>query len=88
MFAAFTHGVIHSLLQPPPDIEALRVYLLLPECSVYQNGEQFENIVIPFSEAILRLSTDARKVLSKFARQENVLKSCQWVNLCNCMSWF
>lgn len=66
LFAAFTHGVIHSLLQPPPDIEALRVYLLLPECSVYQNGEQFENIVIPFSEAILRLSTDARKVLMRW----------------------
>ena len=72
MFAAFTRGVIHSLLQSPPDIEALRVYLLLPECSVYQKEEQFDAIVIPFSEAILRLTTDAGKVLSKFAhiRQE------------------
>jgi len=65
MFAAITRGVIHSLLQSPPDIEALRVYLLLPECSVYQREEHYDAIVIPFSEAILRLSADAGKVLSE-----------------------
>lgn len=66
LFDAFTRGVIHSLLQSPPDIEALRVYLLLPECSIYRNGEQFDSIVIPFSEAILRLSADAGKVLRRW----------------------
>ena len=65
MFAAITRGVIHSLLQSPPDIEALRVYLLLPECSVYQREEHYDAIVIPFSEAILRLSAEAGKVLSE-----------------------
>ena len=65
MFAAITRGVIHSLLQSPPDIEALRVYLLLPECSVYQKEEHYDAIVIPFSQAILRLSADAGKVLSE-----------------------
>ena len=65
MFAAITRGVIHSLQQSPPDIEALRVYLLLPECSVYQREEHYDAIVIPFSEAILRLSAEAGKVLSE-----------------------
>ena len=58
--------MIHSLQQPPPDIEALRVYLLLPECSVYQKDEHYDAIVVPFSEAILKLSADAGKVLSEF----------------------
>ena len=67
MFDAIKRGVIHSLQQPPPDIEALRVYLLLPECSVYQKeAGHYADIVIPFSEAILRLSADAGKVLSEF----------------------
>jgi len=67
MFDAIKRGVIHSLQQPPPDIEALRVYLLLPECSVYQKeAGHYDDIVIPFSEAILRLSADAGKVLSEF----------------------
>ena len=65
MFDAITRGVIHSLLQSPPDIEALRVYLLLPECSVYKREEHYDAIVIPFSEAILRLSAEAGKVLSE-----------------------
>ena len=66
MFDAIKRGVIHSLQQPPPDIEALRVYLLLPEFSVYQKEEHYDDIVIPFSEAILKLSADAGKVLSEF----------------------
>lgn len=65
MFDAIKQGVVHSLQQPPPDIEALRVYLLLPECSVYQREEHYDAIVIPFSEAILKLSADAGKVLSE-----------------------
>ena len=66
MFNAIKQGVVHSLQQPPPDIEALRVYLLLPEFSIYQKEEQYDAIVIPFGEAILRLSVDARKVLSEY----------------------
>ena len=67
MFDAIKRGVIHSLQQPPPDVEALRVYLLLPECSVYQKeAGHYDDIVIPFSEAILRLSAAAGKVLSEF----------------------
>ena len=66
LFDAIKKGVIHSLQQPPPDIEALRVYLLLPECSVYKKEEHYDTIVIPFSEVILRLSAEAGKVLSEF----------------------
>ncbi|CAH3029533.1 unnamed protein product [Porites evermanni] len=66
MFNAIKQGVVHSLQQPPPDIEALRVYLLLPEFSIYQKEEQYDAIVIPFGEAILRLSVDAGKVLRRW----------------------
>jgi len=75
MFAAITRGVIHSLQQSPPDIEALRVYLLLPECSVYQQEKHYDAIVIPFSEAILRLSANAGKVLSESLFTKQVLSS-------------
>ena len=67
MFNTIKQGVVHSLQQPPPDIEALRVYLLLPEFSIYQKEEQYDAVVIPFGEAILRLSVDAGKVLSEYA---------------------
>ncbi|XP_068736455.1 probable E3 ubiquitin-protein ligase HERC4 isoform X1 [Montipora capricornis] len=66
LFDAIKKGVIHSLQQPPPDIEALRVYLLLPECSVYKKEEHYDTIVIPFSEVILRLSAEAGKVLRRW----------------------
>lgn len=66
LFDAVKKGVLHSLQHPPPDIEALRVYLLLPECSVYKREEHYDAIIIPFSEVILRLSAEAGKVLSKF----------------------
>lgn len=66
LFDAVKKGVLHSLQHPPPDIEALRVYLLLPECSVYRREEHYDAIIIPFSEVILRLSAEAGKVLSKF----------------------
>lgn len=81
MFAAITRGVIHSLQQSPPDIEALRVYLLLPECSVYQQEEHYDAIVIPFSEAILRLSANAGKVLSESLFTKQVLSSINDVKI-------
>ena len=67
MFVAVTRHVIYSLVHRPPDIEDLRVYLLLPEFSVHQKKEdfKFDKIVIPFSEAILKLSAEALKVLSE-----------------------
>lgn len=66
LFDAVKKGVLHSLQHPPPDIEALRVYLLLPECSVYKREEHYDAIIIPFSEVILRLSAEAGKVLRRW----------------------
>jgi len=81
MFAAITRGVIHSLQQSPPDIEALRVYLLLPECSVYQQEEHYDAIVIPFSEAILRLSANAGKVLSESLLTKQIISNINDVKI-------
>lgn len=78
MFDAIKQGVVHSLQQPPPDIEALRVYLLLPECSVYQREEHYDAIVIPFSEAILKLSADAGKVLSELLLLSTPIPPSSW----------
>ena len=80
MFNAIKQGVVHSLQQPPPDIEALRVYLLLPEFSIYQKEEQYDAIVIPFGEAILRLSVDAGKVLSEY---ENLMPHSRQLKMLN-----
>ena len=66
MFSAIRDGIIPSLNHRPPDIETLRLYILLPECSIYGKVECYKAVVIPFSEAILRLSTEAARVLSKY----------------------
>ncbi|EDO34592.1 predicted protein [Nematostella vectensis] len=52
--------------QQPPDIEALRVYLMLPENGIMLDKECFMEVVIPFADSILRLSPEAQKVLRRW----------------------
>ncbi|KAK3696531.1 hypothetical protein QZH41_015897 [Actinostola sp. cb2023] len=52
--------------QQPPDIEALRVYLILPELELISTKHCYNNIVIPFAKTIMRLKAEALRVLSRW----------------------
>ena len=46
--------LIPSLPESPPDIEALRLYIMLPECEILHKEANYQSIDIPFGEAILQ----------------------------------
>ena len=62
---ALTNELFPSLTQSPPDIEVLRLYLVLPECHLFQKSGMQE-IPLRFAEKVLGLKNNASKVLDKW----------------------
>ena len=60
-----TNQLFPSLTQSPPDIEVLRLYLVLPECHLFQKSGMQE-IPLKFAEKVLGLKNNASKVLNKW----------------------
>lgn len=58
--------LIPNLPDNPPDIEALRIYLFLPECLLFDNGEYYSTIAIPFARKCNGLLGGALKVLNNW----------------------
>lgn len=42
-----------------PCFEALRIYLVLPFCHIFENEESFETVTAPFAQAATRLKKTA-----------------------------
>ncbi|KAG7264668.1 hypothetical protein CRUP_038842 [Coryphaenoides rupestris] len=60
-----------SLLIPqlpcsPPDVEAMRIYLILSECPALQDASNYISLSIPLAMAILRLDPNPSKVLDNW----------------------
>ncbi|KAK3573583.1 hypothetical protein QTP86_028178 [Hemibagrus guttatus] len=55
--------LIPNLCSCPPDIEALRLYLILPECPLFKNPNNYITLTIPFAKAVIDLSSAPLKVL-------------------------
>lgn len=49
-----------------PDVEAMRMYLILPECSLFDQPKYYDTLIVPFGQAIVSLDKTAAKFLSKF----------------------
>ncbi|CAG9769467.1 unnamed protein product [Ceutorhynchus assimilis] len=59
--------IVHKQLVPdPPDVESLRIYLLLPLYHEFNNSKQFVKLQKPFASAMLRLKESARKVVGSW----------------------
>ena len=58
--------LIPNLPDNPPDIEALRIFLFLPECLLFDNKEFYSTIAIPFARKCNGLSGGALKVLNNW----------------------
>jgi hypothetical protein len=52
-------SILLSLPETAPCFEALRIYLILPFCHVFENEECFETVTAPFAQAVTRLKKTA-----------------------------
>uniref|UniRef100_A0A671SKA1 HECT and RLD domain containing E3 ubiquitin protein ligase 3 n=1 Tax=Sinocyclocheilus anshuiensis TaxID=1608454 RepID=A0A671SKA1_9TELE len=71
MKPSFATKSFESLLIPqlpcsPPDVEAMRIYLILSECPALQDSKNYISLTIPLAMAILRLDANPSKVLDNW----------------------
>ncbi|XP_077351382.1 putative E3 ubiquitin-protein ligase HERC4 isoform X2 [Festucalex cinctus] len=59
-------NLIPRLSNSPPDIEALRLYLTLPECPLFSDPNNYVTISIPFAKSLLNLKEAALRVLGNW----------------------
>ncbi|XP_056291834.1 probable E3 ubiquitin-protein ligase HERC4 [Pseudoliparis swirei] len=64
--ASLEKNLIPRLSPSPPDIEALRLYLTLPECALFRDRNNYVTIAIPFAKALLSLKEAPLKVLGNW----------------------
>lgn len=63
--ASLEKNLIPRLSNSPPDIEALRLYLTLPECALFSDRNNYVTIAIPFAKSLLSLKEAPLKVLGR-----------------------
>ncbi|XP_008265833.1 probable E3 ubiquitin-protein ligase HERC3 [Oryctolagus cuniculus] len=66
---SFESCLIPQLSSSPPDVEAMRIYLILPEFPLLQDSKYYISLTIPLAMAILRLDTNPSKVLDNWWSQ-------------------
>ena len=59
------NDLVKNLRKMPPDLECLRVYLLLPEIALYEEPLNRYSYIADVGEKILELDTDAQRILCK-----------------------
>uniref|UniRef100_A0A452II49 HECT-type E3 ubiquitin transferase n=1 Tax=Gopherus agassizii TaxID=38772 RepID=A0A452II49_9SAUR len=65
----FESFLIPQLSSSPPDVEAMRIYLILPEFPLFQDSKHYITLTLPLAMAILRLDTNPSKVLDNWWSQ-------------------
>ncbi|XP_043916330.1 probable E3 ubiquitin-protein ligase HERC3 [Protopterus annectens] len=63
---SFGSFLIPQMSSSPPDVEAMRIYLILPECPLLQDSKYYMTLTIPLAMAIIRLDANPGKVLDKW----------------------
>ncbi|XP_028832428.1 putative E3 ubiquitin-protein ligase HERC3 isoform X2 [Denticeps clupeoides] len=63
---SFENLLIPQLPCSPPDVEAMRIYLILSECPALQDSKNYISLTIPLAMAILRLDANPSKVLDNW----------------------
>ncbi|XP_055468580.1 probable E3 ubiquitin-protein ligase HERC3 isoform X3 [Psammomys obesus] len=66
---SFESCLIPQLSSSPPDVEAMRIYLILPEFPLLQDSRYYITMTIPLAMAILRLDANPSKVLDNWWSQ-------------------
>ncbi|XP_062852313.1 probable E3 ubiquitin-protein ligase HERC3 isoform X2 [Trichomycterus rosablanca] len=63
---SFESLLIPQLPCSPPDVEAMRIYLILSECPALHDSKNYISLTIPLAMAILRLDANPSKVLDNW----------------------
>ncbi|XP_075888870.1 putative E3 ubiquitin-protein ligase HERC3 [Nelusetta ayraudi] len=63
---SFESLLIPQLPRSPPDVEAMRIYLILSECPALHDSKNYIRLTIPLAMAILRLDANPSKVLDNW----------------------
>uniref|UniRef100_A0ABM0LV47 LOW QUALITY PROTEIN: probable E3 ubiquitin-protein ligase HERC4-like n=1 Tax=Saccoglossus kowalevskii TaxID=10224 RepID=A0ABM0LV47_SACKO len=58
--------LLQSLSSSPPDIEALRFYLIIMEAPIFTNIDYLDSVTMPFSKMFLSLVPGASKVIGRW----------------------
>ncbi|XP_069599640.1 probable E3 ubiquitin-protein ligase HERC3 isoform X2 [Ranitomeya imitator] len=66
---SFESFLIPQLPSSPPDVEAMRIYLILPEFPLLKDSKYYVTLTLPLAMAILRLDTNPSKVLDNWWSQ-------------------
>ncbi|XP_060697829.1 probable E3 ubiquitin-protein ligase HERC4 [Hemiscyllium ocellatum] len=64
--ASMEKNLIPRLSHSPPDVEALRIYVTLPECPPMNDVNNYVTLAIPFGMAIVKLEKVPLKVLENW----------------------
>ncbi|KAK0149921.1 putative E3 ubiquitin-protein ligase HERC4 [Merluccius polli] len=64
--ASLEKNLIPRLGCSPPDIEALRLYLTLPECPLFREPNTYVTLAIPFAKSLISLKDTPLKVLGNW----------------------
>ncbi|XP_075791030.1 putative E3 ubiquitin-protein ligase HERC4 isoform X2 [Pelodiscus sinensis] len=64
--ASLEKNLIPKLTTSLPDVEALRLYLTLPECPLMSDANNFTTLAIPFGAAVVNLEKAPLKVLENW----------------------
>uniref|UniRef100_A0A6Q2YKZ0 HECT domain-containing protein n=1 Tax=Esox lucius TaxID=8010 RepID=A0A6Q2YKZ0_ESOLU len=70
---SFESLLIPQLPCSPPDVEAMRIYLILSECPALKDSKNYITLTIPLAMAILRLDANPSKVLGKWGGRPPVV---------------
>lgn len=79
-----TEDLLNKLSSSPPDVETLRIYLILPLYHEFNNPKQHLKLHKPFATALLRLQQPANRIIGGwwastshdyFERLVNIFKS-------------
>ncbi|XP_063982429.1 probable E3 ubiquitin-protein ligase HERC4 [Diachasmimorpha longicaudata] len=63
IFTSIVEGLIPSLVASPPDVETLRIYVVLPLYHGFMEVNNGSSLQVPFAKALLSLKAEARKVV-------------------------
>lgn len=72
MAASLEKNLIPKLTSSLPDVEALRLFLTLPECPLMSDSNNYMTLAIPFAAATVNLEKAPLKVLGKVSLKKSL----------------
>ncbi|XP_049804341.1 probable E3 ubiquitin-protein ligase HERC4 isoform X1 [Schistocerca nitens] len=68
ILSSISEHLLPSLSSSPPDVETLRLYLVLPFYHEFDNPKNCQRLHSPFGQALLKLKTEAGKIVGLWWR--------------------